>query len=49
MPVIADLKERFAERGIQDDMLDQMYEYVENETDIRNIQTTLAQMAARLR
>ena len=49
MPVIADLKERFAERGIQDDALDHMYAHVDNEADIRNIQTTLAQLAARLR
>jgi hypothetical protein len=49
MPVIADLKERFAERGIQADALDHMYELVDNEADIRSIQTALAQMAARLR
>ena len=46
---VAELRQGFAERGIRNGMLDDLYEHPENEADLRTISTALAEMAGRLR
>ena len=49
LPEVAELREHFAERGIRNDTLDELYESAENDADLRTISTALEEMAARLK
>ena len=48
LPRVADLREQFAERRIKNRTLDDLYESVENDADIRTVSTALAEMSKRL-
>ncbi len=48
LPRVADLREQFAERRVRNRTLDDLYESVENDADIRTVSTALAEMAERL-
>lgn len=48
LPMVADLREQFAEHRVRNRTLDDLYESVENGADIRTISTALAEMAERL-
>ena len=45
LPEIADLREQFAKRGIRSDVLDRVYEDVQNEGDLRTVSTALVEMS----
>ena len=49
LPEIVELKEHFAERGIRNNMLEDLHESAENEADLRTISTALGEMATRLK
>lgn len=48
LPLVADLRELFAKRQVKSRALDDLYESVENDADIRTVSTALAEMAERL-
>ncbi len=48
LPRVADLREQFAERHVRNRALDDLYESVENDADIRTVCTALSEMAERL-
>lgn len=48
LPRVADLREQFAERHVRNRTLDDLYESVENDADIRTVSTALAEMSKRL-
>lgn len=45
---VAELREHFAEHGIRNAALDDLYDSAENDADLRTISTALAEMASRL-
>lgn len=49
LPEVVELREHFAERGIRNGTLDQLYDSAENDADLRTISTALEEMAARLK
>ena len=49
LPRVADLREQFAERGIRDEALDEVYGSVRSEAEARTVSTALLVMADRLR
>lgn len=48
LPRVAELRELFAKRQVRSRALDDLYESVENDADIRTVSTALAEMAERL-
>lgn len=48
LPVVAELRQQFAERRIRNPMLDELYETAGNEADLRTVATALEEMARRL-
>ena len=48
LPWVTDLRQLFAKRQVTNQALDDLYESVENDADIRTISTALAEMAERL-
>lgn len=49
LPEVVELREYFAERGIRNTTLDDLYRSVENDADLRTISTALEAMAAKLK
>lgn len=48
LPQVADLRELFAKRQVRNRTLDDLYESVENDADIRTVSTALEEMAERV-
>ncbi len=48
LPRVADLRELFAKRQVRNRTLDDLYESVENDADIRTVSTALEEMAERI-
>ena len=49
LPRVKDLREQFAERGVRDEALDDVYGAARNEAEVRTVSTALLVMADRLR
>ena len=47
LPEVSELREHFAGRKIRNGMLEELYEFPENEADLRTISTALQEMAGR--
>ncbi|MGF1473792.1 MAG: hypothetical protein ACFB50_18885 [Rubrobacteraceae bacterium] len=48
LPEVSELRKHFAEHGIRSETLEDFYEAVENDADLRTISTALREMAERL-